>query len=432
MNSFVTVIIALLVSIICGLLNGLIIIKLRINSFVATLATQFVFKGLVTGISEGYPYTEINEGFTFLGRNKFLGLPLLLYLAVLTLVIVGYIFRYTVIGRRILATGGNEKAASMASVNTKNMILIGNILSGLFAGIAGIYRPDLGGVYLDGEKVEFKSYRDSIAHDISMVHQEIQVISKATIAENIVLYKLQDLKKGGKVDWKRINETALKYLDMVELDVKPADIIENMTAAQKQLIQIAKALSCNTKYILLDEPTSSLTTFEVQVLFKILFRLKEQECGIIFVLHKIEEVMQICDVVSILCDGCMMGTHRIKDITRQDMIRVMIGREENVEHMGFLNMQEEVVLEAKDVGRAGVFDHMNFQLHKGEILDFYGLVGSGRTELARVLVGADQKDAGEIYVHGEKTEIHSMVDAVYKYKVGYVTETEKKKENLLS
>lgn len=145
MNSFTTIILALLVSVICGLLNGLIIIKLRINSFVATLATQFIFKGLVTGISEGYPYTEINDGFTILGRNKFLGLPLMLYLAAVTLVIVWYIFRYTVLGRKILATGGNEKAASMAAVNTKNMTLVANILSGLFAGIAGICAVSMNG-----------------------------------------------------------------------------------------------------------------------------------------------------------------------------------------------------------------------------------------------------------------------------------------------
>lgn len=201
--------------------------------------------------------------------------------------------------------------------------------------ITGIYRPDMGGVYLDGQKVEFKSYRDSIDHDISMVHQEIQVIPKATIAENIVLDKIQKFRKGGKVDWKQINEIAQKYLDMVELKVKPTDIIENMTAAQKQLIQIAKALSCNAKYILLDEPTSSLTEFEAKILFKILLRLKEQGCGIIFVSHKIEEVMSLCDVVSILRDGKMMGTRSLKEITRQDMIRMMIGRDENVQHMGF-------------------------------------------------------------------------------------------------
>lgn len=296
--------------------------------------------------------------------------------------------------------------------------------------ITGIYRPDMGGVYLDGQKVEFKSYRDSIDHDISMVHQEIQVIPKATIAENIVLDKIQKFRKGGKVDWKQINETAQKYLDMVELKVKPTDIIENMTAAQKQLIQIAKALSSNAKYILLDEPTSSLTEFEAKILFKILLRLKDQGCGIIFVSHKIEEVMSLCDVVSILRDGKMMGMRNLKEITRQDMIRMMIGRDENVQHMGFLDIKDEVVLEARNVGRADVFENMNFQLHKGEILGFYGLVGSGRTELARVLVGADPMDAGEIIVNGEKAEIHSMVDAVYKYKVGYVTEN-RKEEGLI-
>lgn len=145
MNSFVTIVLALLVGVICGLINGLIIIKLHINSFVATLATQFIFKGLVTGISEGYPYTEINKGFTFVGRNKFLGLPLMLYLAVAALVVVWYIFRYTVLGRKLLATGGNEKAAKMAAVNTENMMLIANILSGLFAAIAGICAVSMNG-----------------------------------------------------------------------------------------------------------------------------------------------------------------------------------------------------------------------------------------------------------------------------------------------
>ena len=135
-------------------------------------------------------------------------------------------------------------------------------------------------------------------------------------------------------------------------------------------------------------------------------------------------------MVSILRDGKMMGMRNLKEITRQDMIRMMIGRDENVQHMGFLDIKDEVVLEARNVGRADVFENMNFQLHKGEILGFYGLVGSGRTELARVLVGADPMDAGEIIVNGEKAEIHSMVDAVYKYKVGYVTEN-RKEEGLI-
>lgn len=261
--------------------------------------------------------------------------------------------------------------------------------------ITGIYRPEIGEIWKDGKKLEMKSYRDAINNDISMVHQEIQVIPKATVAENIVLDKIGDFTKGGRIDWEKINSTARTYLEMVELDVKPTDIIGNMTAAQKQLIQIAKALSCNAKYILLDEPTSSLTNIEAENLFRILRRLKTQDCCMIFVSHKIEEVMGLCDCVTVLRDGKSVGTHQIKDITRQDMVRMMIGREENIRHMGFLNPTDEVVLEARNLGRAGVFENMNVSLKKGEILGFYGLVGSGRTELARALVSVTLQRTGK-------------------------------------
>lgn len=296
--------------------------------------------------------------------------------------------------------------------------------------ITGIYKPDFGGVYLDNQKVELKSYKDSIQYDIAMVHQEIQVIPKATVGENIVLDKIQSFKHHGRVNWKKIYETAEVYLKMVELDVKPDMIIENLTAAQKQLIQIAKALSSNAKYILLDEPTSSLTNVEAENLFRIIRKLKKQGCCIIFVSHKIEEVMELCDRVTVLRDGKYMGTREMSNLTRQELIRMMIGREEDVEHMGFLNIEDEVVLEARHVGRAGMFTDMNMQLHKGEILGFYGLVGAGRTEFAKILVGADHMDSGEVYVHGKKAEIHNMVDAVYKYGLGYITEN-RKEEGLI-
>lgn len=136
---------ALAVGLLCGLLNGLIITKLRLNAFIATLATQFVYKGLVTGISGGFPYTELAADFTNLGRGTFLGLPLMLYLAIAILVVVWYIFRYTVLGRQLLATGGNLKAAQMAAINTDRMQLIANVLSGLFAGIAGICTVSMNG-----------------------------------------------------------------------------------------------------------------------------------------------------------------------------------------------------------------------------------------------------------------------------------------------
>lgn len=292
--------------------------------------------------------------------------------------------------------------------------------------ITGIYRPDLGSVWIDGEQITLKSYKDSINYNISMVHQEIQVIGRSTVAENIVLDKLEDFRtKLGFLDWKRINETAQKYLDMVELDVKPTDIIGGMTAAQKQLIQIAKALSSNAHYILMDEPTSSLTKYEAVNLFRIARKLKEENCCIIFVSHKIDEVMGLCDRVTVLRDGKVIGTRNIADITSQDLVKMMIGREENIEHLGMLDVQDETVLEVKGLGKAGMFENMNLTLKKGEILGLYGLVGSGRTEFARMICGADDYDRGEIYINGQQAVIRSMADAVYKYKLGYVTENRK-------
>lgn len=292
--------------------------------------------------------------------------------------------------------------------------------------ITGIYRPDLGSVWIDGEQITLKSYKDSINYNISMVHQEIQVIGRSTVAENIVLDKLDSFRtKLGFLDWKKINETAQKYLDMVELDVKPTDIIGGMTAAQKQLIQIAKALSSNAHYILMDEPTSSLTKYEAVNLFRIVRKLKEENCCIIFVSHKIDEVMSLCDRVTVLRDGKAIGTRNIADIGSQDLVKMMIGREENIEHLGMLDIQDETVLEVKGLGKAGMFEDMNLTLKKGEILGMYGLVGSGRTEFAKMICGADDFDRGEIYIGGKKAVIRSMADAVYKYKLGYVTENRK-------
>lgn len=182
--------------------------------------------------------------------------------------------------------------------------------------------------------------------------------------------------------------------------------------------------------LLLDEPTSSLTTFESNNLIKIVRKLKEQNVAVIFVSHKIEEVLELCDIISVLRDGKYVGTKDCKGIERQDIVKMMIGREEDQEHLGFLDIQDEIVLEARNITTYGQFDKVNFKLKKGEILGFYGLVGSGRTELVRLLVGADKMDSGEVYIKGQKAEIHSIQDALEKYKVGYVTEN-RKEEGLM-
>lgn len=297
--------------------------------------------------------------------------------------------------------------------------------------MTGIYQPDIGSLSLDGKQVRFKNYRESIDYSISMVHQEIQVISESTVAENIILDKIDDFRgRFGRIDWDSINEVATTYLAMVELDVKATDIIGDMTAAQKQLIQIAKALSANAKYILMDEPTSSLSKFEAENLFKIIKKLKNEGKGIVFVSHKIEEVTDICDRVSVLRDGKVIGTTDRKDLTRQKLIKMMIGRDENIAYMGKLDIKDEVALEAKNIGKTGKFLNMNLQVRKGEILGLYGLVGSGRTEFARLIIGADEKDTGEIFVNGKLAHIKNVDDALNKYKIGYVTEN-RKEEGLI-
>lgn len=180
----------------------------------------------------------------------------------------------------------------------------------------------------------------------------------------------------------------------------------------------------------MDEPTSSLTAFESQNLIKIVKNLKEQGVAVIFVSHKIEEVLELCDIVSVLRDGKYVGTRECKNLLRQDIVKMMIGREEKQDHLGFLDIKDDIVLEAKDIVTYGQFDKVSFKLKKGEILGFYGLVGSGRTELVRLLVGADKMDEGEIYVNGKKAVIRSIQDAIEKYRIGYVTEN-RKEEGLM-
>ncbi|PHV70819.1 hypothetical protein CS063_08615 [Sporanaerobium hydrogeniformans] len=296
--------------------------------------------------------------------------------------------------------------------------------------ITGIYQAELGEILLDGKVLKNKSFQDAVNHSINMVSQEIQVIPQATIAENIVLDRIGQFKKKGIVDWKAVNEVAAKYLKMVGLDISPTEKIGDLTAAQKQLIQIAKTLSSNASYILMDEPTSSLTKFEADNLIKIVKQLKEQNVCVIFVSHKIEEVIELCDKVSVLRDGKYVGTKDCKELSRNDIVKMMIGRDEADKYLGRLNIEDKIVLEVKGLSKYGQFNNINFNLKKGEILGFYGLVGSGRTELAKLLMGVDSFDEGKVFIHGKEAKITSISDSLYRYGLGYITEN-RKEEGLI-
>lgn len=281
--------------------------------------------------------------------------------------------------------------------------------------ICGIYKADEGNILMDGNELHLSGYGDAVRHGISMVHQEIQMIPESSIAENIVNDKMSQFAKMGFVNWKKIYEFAEIYMKEVGLEFPPEKKVRFLSAAHKQLIQIAKALSADTKILLLDEPTSSLTRHEANLLFELVKKLRDKGLVIIFVSHKLEEVQLIADKVTVFRDGELVGTGEISKMDNPTIIKMMIGREFAYQYRGALNAEKnEVIFEAKHIySHLHGLQDMSFQLRRGEILGFYGLVGSGRTELIRTILNIDKRDAGDIFLRGEKIEIDSFKTALH-------------------
>ncbi len=297
--------------------------------------------------------------------------------------------------------------------------------------ICGIYQADEGKVFLDGRPVRSKDYRQSLATGIDIVHQEIQIVHENTVAESIMLDKLITYGPTGIINWRAVNAQARKYMNMVGLDVPPTALIVGLSPAQKRLTQIARALASNARVILLDEPTSTLTEHEAETLFGILNELKKTGVVLVFVSHKFEEVFAVCDRVTVLRDGSHVSTCPTGEVSRTELIRMMIGRECKEDHLGRVNYNtDKEVLRVEGLTCAGKIEDASFCLREGEILGLYGLVGAGRTEMARVLIGEDRMDSGRVMVRGELARIRSISDSLYRYRIGYVTEN-RKEEGLL-
>lgn len=298
--------------------------------------------------------------------------------------------------------------------------------------ICGIYRPDGGSLLLDDQPVVLRSYNDAIKKGISIVHQEIQVVPQASVAENIMLDKLSDFRRGIFVDWPRLNREAVCYMEMVGLDLPCTAPIAELSAAQKQLVQIARALSSGARLLLLDEPTSSLTQHEAALLFALLEKLVAQGVAIVFVSHKLEEVLEISDTVSVLRDGKLIGTEETCCLDRESIVSMMIGRSVSHEFRGFLDLPGgEPVLEVRNL-KNRFFSGASLSLQRGEILGLYGLVGSGRTEFAKSLIGEYPLEGGEILIQGAPARIRSVSEALEKYRIGYVSENRKEEGLILS
>ena len=275
--------------------------------------------------------------------------------------------------------------------------------------ITGAYTNDEGKIYLDGKEVHIKSTFDARALGISAVYQEFSLINTVSVAENIYMGKLlyNNLGPVPRVDWKKMNEETQKLLDSLGVkNIKPETIVGRLSVAQKQMVEIAKALSNKLKVLIMDEPTASLSDNEIENMFKIVKDLKAKGISIIYVSHRLEELPIICDRISVYRDGHYIKTLDIEDAPKQVIIENMVGKKMTVTEQ-VKCYTDEVLLEVKNFSSGKKFQNINLKLRKGEILGIAGLAGAGRTEFVRALFGADPKDSGQVFIEGKEVHIKS-------------------------
>lgn len=290
--------------------------------------------------------------------------------------------------------------------------------------LAGIYLKDNGTVYYKGEEVNISSPNAAQQMGISMVHQELNLMPHLTAAQNIFIGR--EPLKGFLLDENALNEKAKNIFEMMHLQVNPRKKVSDMTVALQQMVEIAKALSFNSDVLVFDEPSAALTDIEITELFRIIRQLKKDGVGIIYITHRLEELEEISDRITVLRDGSYVDTVKTKDASIDQIIKMMVGRvifESKPELPD--KPYEDIVLEVRNLSRENELKDINFILRRGEILGFAGLVGAGRTEVARAIFGADPISSGEIKVNNKTVHIRIPSDAV-KYNIAYLSEDRKR------
>lgn len=287
--------------------------------------------------------------------------------------------------------------------------------------LTGIYTKDSGSIIYEGREVEFKGAREAQEAGVVIVHQELNMLGHLTVAQNIFIGR--EFKKGIKIDDKRMNEEAAKLFERLHINIDPTETMSNLTVGKQQMCEIAKAISHDAKVIIFDEPSAALTEAEIDELFKIIRDLREQQLGIVYISHRMDEIKVITDRVTVMRDGGYVGTLITEECTKDDIINMMVGRViyEDPKTESLVPKDAPVVLKVEHLNAGRMVQDVSFELRKGEILGFSGLMGAGRTETARAIFGADPKQSGDVYVNGRKVEINTPQDAV-KYGIGYLSE----------
>lgn len=289
--------------------------------------------------------------------------------------------------------------------------------------LAGIYTPDKGDVKLKGAEIRLKSPLDALENGIAMIHQELNLMPFMTVAENIWIRR-EPKNRFGFVDHREMNRITARLFDRLKIKIDPEIEVRHLSVANRQMVEIAKAVSYESDVLIMDEPTSALTEREVAHLFEIIRDLREQGIGIVYITHKMNELFEIADEFSVFRDGKFIGTHASSDVTRDDIIRMMVGRE-----ITQMFPKEEVpigdvVLSVKNLALNGVFRDVSFDVRAGEILGIAGLVGSGRSNVAETLFGVTPASSGTISIDGKTLSIDSPNTAI-RNRMAFLTEDRK-------
>ena len=296
--------------------------------------------------------------------------------------------------------------------------------------LSGAYQKNGGQIFLNGREINIRNPKHAQELGIASIYQELALVPHLSAAENIFLGR-EPARPPGIIDNKRLFKAAQILLDDLGLDIPLRAPTKDLGVAQQQMVEVAKALSLDAKILIMDEPTSALTEHEIKTLFAVIRRLKEKSVSIVYISHRLEELFEIGDRVTILRDGKYVGTHDVAGVTRPELVRMMVNRELREQFPKQKSRKGDEILRVEGLTRKGIFKNISFSLHAGEVLGVAGLLGSGRTELARAVFGADRIDSGKVYVKGHLQHIQSPRGAI-RLGIGLLTEDRKTQGLILS
>jgi ribose transport system ATP-binding protein len=288
--------------------------------------------------------------------------------------------------------------------------------------LSGVYKKDSGKIYYKGKLEDIKGTKDAQEKGIAIIHQELNLIKDLSIGENIFLGR-EPKKAFGNIDWNKLHSDAQELLNKLNVKSNSRDLLKTLSIGQQQMVEIAKALSLNAKIIIMDEPTDALTDKETESLFKVINELKEEGKSIVYISHRLKEIFEMCDYVTVIRDGKYVGHENVCDIDEDKLIEMMVGRKLTEQFPKLEVDKKEIILEVKNLKNKYV-DDVSFNVKSGEIVGISGLMGAGRTELAKTIYGSIKKQSGTIYVKGKQVENKSAKDGL-KNKIAYVSEDRK-------